>query len=267
MPIDIGGVLIINTNKALPADGLSSDRPARSGMALSQQYPDKPSGYYWIQSEKMPNPLYMYVDMTEEGGGYDFYPIQNGTSVWTVYGNIASANSPYNDGIKLGLDLWYPRSKFQWRAAINFVSDVLGETGTNFQRYFRTAGPVYRDNSTDSGAGDTVNYSTSGNNPQIMRNPLYYGTGANDWKVPDMGRWWLRDTTFSEPNGDYLNYGFLAITANRVVFNTGALGSVGGLGYALSENYNLEDIGFNDIANGFHHETGGYYLVSTNLKG
>jgi hypothetical protein len=266
MPFDVGG-LIIDSAKVLPADGSSSDRPARSGMDLVRNYPDKSSGLYWIQSEKMPNPLQMYVDMTEEGGGYDFYPIQNGTSVWTVFGDVAGANSPNNDGIELGLDLWYPRSPQHWRAAVNFVSDVLGETGTNFQRYFRTAGPVYRDNSTDSGAGDDVNYSTSGGNPQVMRNPIYYGTGAVDWKVPDGGRWWLRDTTFSEPNGDYLNYGFLAITANRVVYNTGALGRVGSTGYAISESYNLQDISFNDIANGFHHETGGYYLVSTNLKG
>lgn len=262
MPLNIGGTLIISSSSQLPADGSSQDNPARSGMDLARQYPNKPSGYYWIQSEKMPNPLQMYVDMTEEGGGYDFYPIQNGTSVWTVFGDVAGANSPHNDGIELGLDIWYPRSAQHWRAAVNFVSDVLGETGTNFQRYFRTAGPVYRDDSTDSGAGDGGNYTS-----EIMRNPIYYGTGVGSWKVPDGGRWWLRDTTFGEPNGDYLNYGFLAITANRVVYNTGALGSAGGTVYAISENYNLEDIRFNDIANGFHHETGGYYLVSTNLKG
>lgn len=265
MPLNIGGTLIINSSSQLPADGSSQNNPARSGMDLARQYPDKPSGYYWIQSEKMPNPLQMYVDMTEEGGGYDFYPIQNGTDTWTVFPGVAGANAPANDGIALGLDLWYPRSKFHWRAATKFVKDVLGETGSNFQRYFYTAGPIYRTNSTDSGSGDGTNYSTSGANPQIMRNPVYYGTGAVDWRVPDGGRWWLRDSTFSEPNGDYLNYGFLSISGYRVVFNTGALSSKNS--YTVPESYSLTDINFNDIANGFHHNIGNYYLVSTNLKG
>ena len=122
MPFDVGG-LIIDSNKVLPADGSSSDRPARSGMDLARNYPDKSSGLYWIQSEKMPNPLQMYVDMTEEGGGYDFYPITTGPSV-QYYTSV-------NGGTPLGLDLVYPRSKFHWRAMANYIRNYRGDTGAN----------------------------------------------------------------------------------------------------------------------------------------
>jgi hypothetical protein len=97
-----------------------------------------------------------------------------------------------------------------------------------------------------------------------MRDPRYYGSGAEDWKVPDGGRWWARDTTFTEPNGDYLNFGFLSISGFRVVFNTGALSTQNTR--SVPQPYDLSDIGFNDIANGFHHNTGQFYLVSTNAK-
>ena len=47
----------------------------------------------------------------------------------------------------------------------------------------------------------------------IMRNPTYYASGPPDWKVPDGGRWWLRDAVFGEPNGDMHAYGFLGLYA------------------------------------------------------
>jgi hypothetical protein len=37
----------------------------------------------------------------------------------------------------------------------------------------------------------------------IMRNPNSYGSGCPDWGVPDGGRWWMRDSTYGEPNGNY----------------------------------------------------------------
>ena len=80
----------------------------------------------------------------------------------------------------------------------------------------------------------------------IMRSPAYYGTGSSAHRVKDGGRWWLRDTTFSEPNGDY-----------------GAYGLLGGYGVP-AVNYDLSDLGFNDGTSNY--PTGNYYLVSTNLK-
>jgi len=231
MPFDVGG-LIIDSTKVLPSDGSSSDRPARSGMDLARNYPDKPSGLYWIQSERMPNPLQMYVDMTEDGGGYDFYPITSGPSV-QYYTSV-------NGGTPLGLDLVYPRSKYHWRAMANYIRNVRGDTGANYQRWFGTTYAI-----TSTTAGDYT--------AQIMRNGNFYASGTTAWTVPDGGRWWLRDTIFGEPNGDYTPNSFLWFAS---------YGS-----YSMPEPYNLQDLGFNDYPVSGGYATGNYYLVSTNLKG
>jgi hypothetical protein len=80
----------------------------------------------------------------------------------------------------------------------------------------------------------------------IMRSHIFYGTGSSNHQVKDLGRWWLRDTTFSEPNGDYGAYGLFGGYSQPAV------------------NYGLTDISFNDIS--ANYPTGNYYLVSTNLK-
>lgn len=253
----------------LERDGSTQERAAESGFELARNFPNFSSGYYWIQNGNMPDPLEMYVDMSEEGGGYDFYPIQNGTAVWKVFAGAGGSGSPDHSGRALGLDMWYPRSKFHWRAATNFVHNVLGETGGDYQKYFRVASAVHRRNGVIDGNGDGKSYVS-----EVMRNPYFYdlpfdsnniNKGARDWVVPDNGRWWLRDSTFGEPNGDYHPYGFLAISASRVNTNDGSLSSSGG-SYSVPEPYNLEDLQFNDIASSRDHSTGGFYLVSTNAK-
>jgi len=230
MPFNIGG-LIISSTYSVPGDGTSSSTPARSGLELAKTFPSKSSGYYWIQSEKMPNPLQMYVDMTEDGGGYDFYAITAGPTI--QYPGSTHGGTP------LGLDLVYPRSKYHWRAMSNFVGTVLGQTGSNYQRYFKTAYAISSTTAADYTA-------------QIMRNPNFYASGTSAWTVPDGGRWWLRDTVFSEPNGDYTPNSFLWINAWT---------------YSFPEPYVLADVGFNDYPVGAAVESGNYYLVSTNLKG
>lgn len=210
--------------------GESSAIPAESGYVLKQMRADLPSGYYWIKNSKMPNALRMYVDMSEEGGGYDFYPMQGtGASIGFVNGT--------HSGIALGLDLVFPRSKDHWIAMSNFVRNVLGSTGNE---YFTTTYAVHRE--TSAGGGSRGGNYTG----DIMRNPISYGTGAPDWRVPDGGRWWLRDTTFSEPNGDYTAYNFLG-------------------GYTFPNPYTGQDIQFNDVT-GQNYTTGAYYLLSTNGK-
>ena len=215
----------------LPAQsGLFPESAAPSGHQLALSNPSLPSGYYWIQSNRMQNPLLMYVDMEQEGGGFDFFPITgSGISI----GTVTNAHS----GTPLGLDLVYPRSKAHWFAMSNFVRNVLGD-GSN--QYFTTAYAVYRE--TSAGGGSRGGNYTS----EIMRNPAFYGTGTPDWRVPDGGRWWLRDTTFGEPNGDYTAGNFLG-------------------GYTHPNPYTGQDIQFNDVTPQ-NYVTGGFYLVSTNAK-
>jgi hypothetical protein len=214
--------------------GSSSTNPAPSGYWLANNFKNAlslTSGTYWIKSPSMPNALQMYVDMTQEDGGYDFYPITGGTSI-NFYGETHS-------GMALGLDLVYPRSSQHWTAMNNYVKNVLGDSSNVF---FQIPYVVYR---TTSSTGGTRNGNYTG---QIMRDPRFYGTGASDWRTGDGGRWWLRNTTFGEPNGDYTARAWLGLAAG---------------GYSMAS-YAGGDIAVNDGNSSY--VTGTSYLVSTNAK-
>jgi hypothetical protein len=241
MPIDVGG-LIINTTRQLPPDGSSSSNPARSGLDIKRNYPTKTSGYYWIQSEKMPNPLQMYVNLDSDcdGGGWDFYPITSGISV-----NKANLD---HSGTPLGLDLVYPRSQGHWKAMYRYINNELSGAHST---YLKVTGKIFA--SEKSAGVPTGSYPTAPNmngnyTTYKMRNPDFYGDGAPDFRVDDGGRWWLRDTTFGEPNGDLHPYAFLGLYD---------------VGYSLNSDGTLT--GFNDGRDLYY--TGTSYLVSTNLKG
>jgi hypothetical protein len=202
-------------------DGLTPQTAAVSGYQLAQDCPGAVSGWYWIKSASMPNALQMYVDMTEDGGGYDFYFITAGPDVGYV--------TDTNGGTPLGLDLVMPRSKYHWRAMQNAV--INASSVGSFYDYFRTSYGVYR-NTNEYGWNFTANAMNSSD-----------PTASQAWAVKDGGRWWLRDTPYSEPNGDYTLNGLLS----------------GG----MYDGWNLGDFNFNDGSTYF---TGNYYLVSTNAK-
>lgn len=217
-------------------DGSTQESAAYSGWHLKQQFPNLPSGYYWIQNDRMPNPLQMYVNMTRDGGGYDFYAVTAGTAV--------TKTSEAHSGVALGLDLVYPRSAQHWIAMREFVVGVLGQSASAYLKAFPITQYTRAFNGAPVGNYEGTYGSDAGNyTSYIMRDPTYYGSGAPDWKVPDGGRWWVRNTTFAEPNGDYDANGFL--------------------NYAIPDAYNGEDISFND---GGAYTTGTSYLVSTNMK-
>ena len=237
MPVHIGSN-IIDSSSQLIADGSSSDRAAKSGLDIKRLFPAKSSGYYWIQNDRMPNPLQMYVNLDADcdGGGYDFYAITSGTSVGTT--------TAIHSGLVLGLDLVYPRSQGHWRAIYRFANNVLGDLAGYCQTCYAVSAAV---STVAVGAYPTAPNLNGNYTTYAMRNPKYYGTGAPDWRVADGGRWWLRDSTFGEPNGDYHPNAFLGLYA---------------AGYTLASDGTF---GFND--GGGSYLTGTKYLVSTNLKG
>ena len=83
--------------KAAP-DGSNAANAAVSGQQLLTDYPNTAQGVHWIKSSSMPNALQMYIDVTEDGGGYDFYYTSGGPSV--NYTNSTNA------GAALGLDMY-----------------------------------------------------------------------------------------------------------------------------------------------------------------
>jgi len=215
-----GSLYDISTN-----DGTTSIKAALSGWHLakySKTYNlNLPSGTYWIKSPKMPNAIQMYVDMTREEGGYDFYRLTTATNCNYVTQNTGAS--------VLGLDIFYPRSKEHWAAIYNFVVNISGSTIAND---VKTVGAVHK----TTGGG---NYSST-----VMRNSRYYITGTTDWRVPDDGKWFIRNTTFSEPSSDYTANAFLGLNS-------------------LDSEGNISS--FNDAYD--HIYTGTTIICSTNIKG
>jgi hypothetical protein len=192
-------------------DGSNCDNAADSGWQLKQDNPDLPSGNYSIKPGGTSPCITMYVDMTANGGGYDFYKVTGGSS-----GNYRT--NSYS--CPAGTDISAPRSHEWWLIVENVYGRIYGS--------YNAVPGVYRPDGGGSYTGC------------IMRSS-HYGSSCAHWRVADGGRWWLRNGTFSEPNGDYPLNGWLGM------YNASYTG----------------DIGFNDGGSGY--TSSGTYLCSTNV--
>jgi hypothetical protein len=230
-------------------DGSTPAKAALSGQALATTNATfslgLTTGFYWIRTQAMINAgfaaIQMLVDFTQEGGGYDFFFV-NGWGINTA--NIRDTNVAINSSGQIipGLQLCAPRSKQWWIAAANAVR--LYRPGGAAADYFASTYGVWGINSGGNFTG------------QIMRHGPSYGgnsVSTSTHRAIDNGRWWLRDSTFGEPNGDY--------TGGQTYGGYGFPGVYLGQSEAA---YNGQDIGFNDGTAGY--PLGAYYLISTNAK-
>jgi hypothetical protein len=191
--------------------------PSQNGLLIQNNGDTTTAGlaqYYIRPSGRSADAFLMYVaGSSYDGGGYDYY----------LYGG-ASAFNYYQQGQSCGgqnLSLWCPRSQACWQGSQAVWGWTAG-TGNGGLTYVWKPG----------GGG---NYTGSG-----LRQNSYYGGGYDDWRVNDGGRWWLRNSGFGEPNGDYDGYGCLQMYGNT--------------GY---------EMGFND---GGAYNSGSQYVCSTNAK-
>ncbi len=189
-------VLCVSVKGALedPTYGTASN-PAASCLDLLTQRPSlaKQDGDYYVKTAKSAS-LKVYCDMTTEGGGYTFYPVASGKTTYRFTDNDSCKD--------LGLTMVMPRSKAHWSA-------MLAKYGTS---YFTTIPGVYK-------VGNGGNYTGC-----VMRHPGSYGSGCSGWRVGDGGRWWLRDSKYSEPNGDYTSTCWLSMykwDVNDIRYNDG----------------------------------------------
>ncbi|MSQ83025.1 MAG: DUF4215 domain-containing protein [Myxococcales bacterium] len=150
-------------------------------------------GNYWIKAPKG-QVIQVGCDMTTETGGYTYFAVDAGKTTFR--------HTEDNTCKDYGLDIVMPRSIEQW-------TWMLAKYGNS---YFTTIPGVYK-------TGNGGNYTGC-----AMRSPASYGSGCSDWRVGDGGRWWLRDSTFGEPNGDYEANCWLSMynwVAGDIQFNDG----------------------------------------------
>jgi hypothetical protein len=197
--------------------GENSNFPSNSGQTIqSNSDITNTSGasQYWIRPSGYGGGAFqMYVSGNRDGGGYDYYLITGGSG-FTYY---QQGNSCQN----IGLQIAAPRSQGWWQGSQDIWGwrNATGNGGTTY---------VYK-------TGGGGNYTGS-----PFRQASYWGSGNNDWRVIDGGRWWVRNDNHNEPNGDYTGY------AHNIMY--------GNNGYPM---------GWND---GYGQGIGGEYLCSTNAK-
>ncbi len=181
------------SNACIAAYGSNKDKPGTSCLDIKAKVAKAADGNYWIKAPKG-QVIEVVCDMSSESGGYTYFAV--------AAGKTTSRSTDDNTCKDYGLDIVYPRSKAQW-------TWMLAKFGTS---YFSTIPGVTKPGSGGSYTGC------------VMRDPKSYGSGCGDWKVPDGGRWWLRDSTYSEPNGDYTGNCWLSMyqhDPNDIRFNDG----------------------------------------------
>ena len=105
--------------------------------------------------------------------------------------------------------IWSPRNKNDW----TLVYNALGKKTSNYPAKPHLIVDVTR---SANGCGGCKEYAMKSTVSQ-----------QSSWKTSDGSAWWLRDTKYSEPNGDYHANCFLWITKvdpNDVQFNDGNCG-------------------------------------------
>jgi hypothetical protein len=154
----------------------------------------------------------VFCDMTTDGGGYTMYGVTGGIS--TI--NKDQANSC----TAIGLKMIIPRTKAH-------LSAMWKKYGAS---YFQTVPGIYG--------------KAAGNYTGCAMNSGDAVCSAN-WVALDGGAWYVRDTAYSEPNGDYTAGVWLGVTGPLDAQGNGTLT-------------------FNDLTGGY--PTGGSYVCSDNAK-
>lgn len=117
----------------------------------------------------------IYCDMEPDFGiGYSYYKVVGGKNTWR-----ASDSNTCKD---LGMQIFVPRTKEHWKSAMKYTG---GDNG-----FFYIMG-VIRDS---NGCGTCTN---------VAMNSKAMAAAGGDWHAIDNGDFWVRDTKYGEPNGDY----------------------------------------------------------------
>ena len=106
-----------------------------------------------------------------------------------------------------GWKIWSPRNKADW-------TEVYQALGKNIHNYPRKPQLIIDVTRNTNGCGGCTHFAMKSGVP-----------GQNSWKTSDGSGWWLRNTKYNEPNGDYKANCFLTVydvNPNNVRFNDGS---------------------------------------------
>ena len=172
----------------LYVDGSSADCPGYSCLDILQNGYSSGDGSYWIQPGS--TAVEAECDMATDGGGYTYYGVGSGLTT--------SSYTDNNTCKTLGMDIVFPRRQSHWNSMLSRFDSS----------YFATIPGVYK-------TSDGGNYTGCAMN----------SSGCGDWRVGDGGSWWLRSSTYTEPNGDYTAYCWLetrsVASSSDITFNDG----------------------------------------------
>ena len=132
---------------------------------------------------------------------------------------VSNTGSP--NSCPTGWKIWSPRNKNDWTVVYN-------KLGKSINKYPRKPQLIVDVTRSDNGCGGCQNYAM---NSKVSQ--------QQEWKTEDGTDWWLRDTKYNEPSGDYNANCYLDVSnvdPNDVRFNDISCGS-------SSEDYLCQRIG------------------------
>jgi hypothetical protein len=178
-----------------------------SCLDVRSNYPNLPSGSYSINPGA--GAVQVWCDMSTDSGGYTYYACSGCTS--------ALRTTDANGCTAKGLQMVIPRTRNHWLSMFEYVtrSTATGGLGSTRENWFRSVPGISKATSGRTDCSLGMGYMTSDS------------CAASGWRAADGGRWWLRASTHSEPNGDYTGNVFLGLgawnnidtTANAFNFN------------------------------------------------
>ena len=157
-------------------DGRSSSCPGISAYQIHEDYPNLPSGLYWIQNENINSgdPIQIYADMTRNGGGWTLILANSRSDGWNPSNAINfKATTPPNNPLNL--------SSVNGQYSIVSYADYIKKSPSGFQYRIEATTPG------DWGGVWTANQNYSFVSQSNENTNITLNTKFGNWDYADNG--------------------------------------------------------------------------------